>query len=407
MSTERKIGNVNLLVLHNPTESSVAAFQNIGNVNVLVYNREKADLMQRLHIGNVNLVVEVEPQTRVEQVMGQMTLSRDQFKGTGAPLCLVVMGQVIVDRDVPAEDIDQRLQKLVVMGQLIYPEPLTGVIEPKARVMGQTAAYPPHAQVKTGDLTLDATYLGSLVDSTDLAVIGSVRIPRVLPNDLLQRKLGKLYVWGSILVHEENAQALNEKLVRKTEEMTVIPAGYMLVDRPLDLNGSLLEFLPERRLFCSERVTIGADVDAALLDQYVDAIQSEELILCPLALKGVLARKCDMFATRAVFYEGELMLVDDARHLYADRLNQVAGKLTLVVTGELVIDPGVSPQALNEKVLKVHNLGHITCSPDQITVIEAHLGLHEGKVVPLSHPEHADGQETEGGIGNLNILELG
>jgi hypothetical protein len=409
MEQTKKIGNVNMLDMRNATEASVAGIKKIGNVNLLIYTREKADLVQRLNTGNINLSVEVPPEARLQQSMGQTVIGRDYFKNAGVPVCILAMGQVVVERDVPVEDIEKQLAKLIVMGQLICPEALAGAVESKTRVMGQTKLYPPLAQLKIGDLALDSSYLGSLDDGTDLAVVGSLRVPQVLPNDLLQRKLGKLFVSDSILVHEENAQAVRARLTKSQGDVKVIPAGFTLIDKPLNLDKSLIEFLSGRKLFCTERVVIAADVDTATFDKYVDALTSEELVVCPVALKGALARKGNVFEMRVVFYEGELMLVDDKRHLSAARLGAVTGKATLVVTGELTIDPDVTPQMLGEKVLKVHNLGHIVCTTAQMVVVETHLGLHEGELVDSTRAKAEDEQhaeEGEPGIGNINILEL-
>jgi hypothetical protein len=410
----KEIGNVNLLDMRNATEDSLAGIKRIGNVNLLIYARETANLVPRLNAGNINLSVEVPPETRLHQAMGQTTIGRDYFKNAAEPLCIVALGQVVVEQDVPLEDINRQLVKLVVLGQFICPETLAGAIESKARVMGQTVTYPSFVQTKLGDLTLDQSYLEALADGTDLAIVGDVRVPQVLPNDLLQQKLGKFFALSNtpILVHEENAQVLRAKLVPVlqpgvSQTMKIIPAGFALVEKPLDLDISLIEFLPGRKLFCTERVNIAAGVDSDMLDKYVDALKSEELILCPLALKGTLARKTNVFESRVVFYEDELMLIDGDRHLSAARLNHAPGKLTLVVTGELTIDPDVTPQVLGNKVLKVHNLGLITCNTEQAFVVESRLGLHDGEVVVLStgEPEEDEGA-SEGRIGNINILEL-
>ena len=406
MEQGKTIGNVNILDLRNATEASVDAIKRIGNVNLLIYPQEKAALVTRLKAGNLNLSVEVPTGTEVQQLMGQTTLVREYFQKLKAPLCLLVMGQVVVDPDVQAEDFEKNLVKMIVMGQIYCPEPLAGAIQSRTRVMGQTIVYPLYKKTKIGSLTLDQGFLSALDDSTDIAIAGDLRVPLVLPNDQLQRKLGKLFVSGNITVHEENAQVIRTKLVKNQSDFLTIPAGFTLVGKPLNLDASMIEFLPDRKLFCTERVNIAADVDAATLDKYVDALKSEDLILCPAALKSVLARKCDLFETRAVFYEGELMLVDDSRHLTTSRLNRVTGKVTLVVTGELVIEPDVTPAMLADKVTKVHNLGSIVCTPEQMGVIESRLGLHEGQLRDSTLAEHDEKETDENTIGNMNILEL-
>ena len=407
MGQGKVISNVNILDLRKATEASVAEISRIENVNVLVYSRETAGLIARFNASNINTMVEVPSDANVRTLMGQVVINRDYFKNREARPFLFAMGQVIVEPDVPAEDIEAGLGGLVVMGQLVCPEHLAGVVQSKAsQVMGETVAYPPFARVKIGSLDLDEHYLRALDDGTDLAVVGSLRVPQVLPNDLLEQKIQRLFVSGGIECHVENAQAIQAHLVNGSGKVKAIPAGFAWVERPLVLDGSLLESLPARKLYCTERVQVEKDVTPSALDEHLDGLASEDMVLCPAALRDVLAHKCNLLENQVIFYEGELWLVDDERDLRASRFDYLEGKATLVVLGELKVDPEIDPQMLAGRLAKVHNLGTIWCTPEQMGAIEARLGLHDGSLQDSTVSEEAGEPGEEHQIGNVNYLAL-
>jgi hypothetical protein len=244
---------------------------------------------------------------------------------------------------------------------------------------------------------LDKQYLRSLDDASKLVVIGSLDLPQVLPNELLEQKIQQLRIIGGIKCHEENVSTLLARLTNPPAKLTTIPAGFQRVDRPLTLDNTLLESLPAKRLYCTTWVQVDPEVDPARLEAHLEALISEELVICPVELKSVLARKCDLLKTRAVFYEGELWLVTDEVALAASRFDYLEGKATLVVLGELTIDPEVDPGVLVSRLAKVHNLGEIRCTPEQKGAIQARLGLSEGELRDSTAPETAgEGMENVG-----------
>ncbi|MCL5998143.1 MAG: hypothetical protein M1546_19135 [Chloroflexi bacterium] len=409
MEPNKTIGSVNVLDLRNATEASIAPIKQISSANVVIYTPQKADLMTRLNLGSINMAISVPADASVQNVMGQVVINRDYFKNQTAQVYLVVMGQVMVEPDVPGEDIEKGLGGVAVMGQLICPEPLMGVVQSKVQqIMGQTITYPPLARTHIGSLTLDERYLNALADQTELAVVGALIAPQVLPNNLLEQKLKKLFVSGEIRCHEENAQAIQARLANGSGKIKAIPAGYEWVMKPLVLDNALLAALPARKLYCSERVQIDAEVEPATLDKSLEGIACEAMILCPESLRRVLTQKCNLLETQVVFYEGELLLVEGEFHLRASRFNSLQSKVTLVVFGELTLAPEITAQALKERLVKVHNLGQIKCTPDQMDVIEARLGIRDGELQDSTLPEEASEAKQEGelAIGSVNYLAL-
>ena len=123
-----------------------------------------------------------------------------------------------------------------------------------------------------------------------------------------------------------------------------------------------------------------------------------------------MAKKSNWFETRAIFYDGELWVVDDERELPAYSFEMLEGKATLVVFGELRVDPAITPQTLSDRLDKVHNLGVIWCTPEQTEPIQARLGLRDGELEdstvteePLRHAKIPADCEL---IGNSGYLAL-
>jgi hypothetical protein len=198
--------------------------------------------------------------------------------------------------------------------------------------------------------------------------------------------------------------------------VTVIPAGFELIERPLTLSAALLRAMPARKLYCTELVRIGEDVDTDALAGALDALIAKDLVLCPAALSPVLGQKLDVLETDVLFYEGQLYLIEAGGSLSAARLERAEKGLTLVVLGALHIDADVPPELLADRVAVVHNRGMIAGTPDQVAVLQIRLGSDEGdwierepskegadKATAAEAPEH---RRPANHIPNIVNLEL-
>ena len=395
------IGNINTLDLRKATAETLSSISRIGNVNVLLYSRETAALVSKINSGNINVSVEAPEDAQV--VTGQAIINHEFMEGREKPVFLVVTGQVVVKPEVKPGDVERGISGLVVVGQIVCPEPVLGAIQAKTvQLVGQTKAYPASGRLIMGSLTMDETFLKGLEDGAELVILGSLRLPEILPGELIEQKLARLHVSGGIRVHQANAELIQARLTNGVRKMTIIPEGYALVSNPLVLDDTVLTALPSSKLFCLERVEVDRSTSPELLDERVEQIKFKDMLLCPAALKGVMSRKCNMLETKAIFYEGELWLVDGGEQLSASRFEYLDGKATLVVTGALAVDDDVEPGVLAQRLAKVHNMGAINCTSEQKGAIQARLGTNEGAI-------GADEEEPKEGsrfLGNVNHLVL-
>lgn len=403
---KQKIGAVNILDIRRLTEERLASTPKIGAVNIILYSAQNAHLASRLEVGAVNAMVEVPDGIEFHTALKQIHLDKRFFDAQQAPANLLVIGHAHIDADVTEKEFQEGIGALVVIGNVVCPEHLTGVLLRKAtKVIGATISYPPLKLVKFDELTLDEDYLHSIADSSELAVVGSLKVPDVLPAGLFERKVTKLFVSGAITCHAEDLAAIQARLVRPSEKITTIPAGMALVEKHLILDANYLSVVPVRRLYVTDSVLIDPSVTPALLDEKIDALTSKEMVISPAGLKDVLARKVNMLKQQVILYEGTLWLFDGQHVLYPARFEALEGQATVVVTGDLIVDEQVDQAVLKARLAKVHNLGTILCSREQMSAIEARLGIREGQLDEIT-PKGEDEKVEHPGVGAFNILVL-
>jgi hypothetical protein len=407
MSDKKNIGNVNVLDIRKATEASVSQIGMIGNANVVLYSAETANLLSHLNFGNLNVSAELPGGDNVQMLLNKTTINHDYFGNKTTPEFLAIMGKVMFEGDVTVDDIAKNISGMVLMGKIICPENLMGVLQSKSKMTaGKIEGYPHLSQVMIGDLLLDESGLNALPDQSEIAVVGSVTFPVVVPDQLIERKLARLYASGGIKCHEENAPALLKRLHERSREITTIPAGYEWIEQPILLDDFILAQKAGRKLFCSGKVQIDAEVSAAALDGGLSALISEDGVICPSGLKEVIARKCDLLKTKVTFYDGRLWIVENEQTLLPSFLEALEGKLTLMVSGCLKIAQSIEPKLLADKLAKVHNEGLIQCNTAQMGVLQLRMGKNDGAIEDISLPKEEEPKSDPFGIGNANYLAL-
>ncbi len=407
MDQRKRIGNVNLLDARKATEQAVAEISEIGNVNVMIVSTETSNLASRLNVGNINAVVEVPTGDRVNNSVGKQVWNKDFLKGVETPFFSIQIGQVIIEPDLPPADFESKITGMVVIGQLICPESLAGLVQSKTQqVIGETVSYPVMEKVVMNSVTLDQSFLQGLKDGSEIAIVGSLTAPKVLPSELVERKIKRLFVSGRVMVHEENMPALQSSLVKEPSRLTVVPAGYALVEKELVLDSMMLDILPSKNLFCTGTVMVQKDVQASQLDAALDKLVCLGKVFCPASLSKSLVAKCDPLETEIEFYEGELWIVEGSRVVSASQLEAVAGKITILVEGVLKFDPEVPADLLAEKIARIDNTGMIQCTREQQDVLETRMRVREGMFEDSQKPHVEEAPKDEHVIGNVNYLTL-
>jgi len=405
---KKTISNVGTLDIRTASPETIAEIGKVGNVGMILYSPETAPLLARMNIGNMGMSVEASADAQM--ITGELEIDSDYIKNQPQPPELLVLGRLIIKPEVTAEEIENGLEKLVVCGMVLCPEPLMGVVRAKlSDFEGKILPYSESMQFVKGKITLNQSYLEGLEDGSQLLVMGKIDAPEVLAKELLTRKIAGMHVMGKISCREENLATLRSLLDGKGEEVKIdtIPAGFEPLEGHLLLDAFALGNLPGNKLYCTGVVQIGEDVESTALDQALEALQITNLLICPISLRKTMAGKCDVLKTKTIFYEGELLLVDDQLELIPSRFDYIEGKATLIVRDLLTISPDVDPKLLAERLHKVHNMEAIRCTPEQMGALQARMGLNEGALIDTTKKEEKkDKPKDENKIGNVGHLKL-
>ena len=404
-----KMKNIGVLDMRKATAASFSRPAVIEDVGMVVYSAASRDLLANATIEDVAAILEAPPIAQL--VKGEMTISAAFLTDRSAPLDLAVLGQVVIDDDVTAEALADGLGELAVAGVVVCPERLAGTVQSKLTYhAGAVKTYRGGKRLRliTGKLVLDEAFLRSLPDDSQVVATSAVDAPDILPPELVAQKIGSLEVMGGrVRCRGENAADIQAVLNRTMgASIRAVPVGFTPVRRPLQLNRATLGMLPGRRLYCPETVMVGDDIRAEDLDGALEALVAEDLLICPAGLQTAMSTICNLVDTKAILYDGTLWLIDGVETLRQGRFDYLDGQATLVVTGVLQIDPGVEPATLYERVQAVHNMGVISCTPDQAAALQARLETNEGDFsVSTGRP---DGEDDDAGPGmqNIGVLTL-
>ena len=300
MDQKTIIKNVNILDMRKTAKETLDKIGFIKNANVILVSPETAGYLTGIPAKNINTVAEIPADVEIQTCMSHVTINASYLSSAPSPRFLLVMGRVIVEPDATPELIDAKLEGMVIMGKMICPEAVTGLLQSKAKLlMGSTMTYPEDAVLIANSLVLDDAFLNTLEDGSQLVVTGSLRVVDDVTSELIEQKIRTLHAHGSILCRQEHALAIKAKLVG-SRNVTVIPAGHRLVEGSLTLDELTLQTLENEQLFCMGDVIINSDVDSQALDRALSKLGTLGVILCPITLKDVLKTKCDMLDNRVV-----------------------------------------------------------------------------------------------------------
>ena len=396
-------GNVGVVDMRAADEAALRRVRRIGNLGMLVHSPDSAALVNLLSVGNIGCTIEAPAHYKLE--VAPVRFNAQALRNRSEPVGMIIMAPVAVNSDVSAEDIEQGIERLFIMGPVICPDNVVAALRAKTeQQMGPVTCYPAGARLVStlGALRLDYDALATLEDGTALNVEGRLTVPEPLPADLLERKIQWLNVDGAVLCHEENAPILRPLMPEGSGRFRLLPAGFKVVERALTIDGTFLRFSATEKLYGTGRITVDSAVTAEEIDRYLKELRCAGMILAPAGLRDSLAPKCDLERDQVFFYEGALWLEEGRTELTAERFAYLNGAATLLVEGVVTIHDAVDPALLMERLAKVHNSGIIRCTPRQMAALQARMDRNEGELVDSTAAE----EEESAGVGNIGFLPL-
>ena len=166
-----RYGNIGVLDIRAADEAALRGIRRIGNLGALVHGPDNAALVNTLSVGNLGCTIKAPPHYKLE--MAPVRFDAKALRDRSEPLGMIIMGPVTVDTDVSAEDVEQCIERLFIMGPVICPDNVAAALRSKTRQQeGSFATYPAGAKLVSisRSLKLDHDALAALEDHTALHV---------------------------------------------------------------------------------------------------------------------------------------------------------------------------------------------------------------------------------------------
>lgn len=397
----RKITNIGVLDLRDATDETIADITSIGNVGMILYNRNTAHLLTKLNIGNMGASVDAPANAKL--VTGQMEITRDVLESVTAPMSLVLTGQLFVEPDLEAADIDRCFGDIIITGQIVAPKHLLPIIQSKLKNQtGQMVAYPRDGRLIRGKAVVTDDFLMSLDKGTVLVVIGGMILLEPVDETLFQERIAGIELTGKAVIREEFRRIFYEKLTSHSQaRVEIIPEGFRYCPDPMVLDSDSLLKMKSEKLYCRQFVRLDAAVTAEMFDHAVAALKTNEFVVCSESLKSAVLDKAVVPETTVLTYTGKLIHVEGEDTLTGPELEFTDGKIALLVTGELAIDPNVEPELLIEKIEVLDNFGEVSGNPRQLGALKTKLRTRKGEMTDSTRET-----EIEEGLSNVGYLKL-
>ena len=344
-------GNIGVLDIRAADEAALRGIRRIGNLGVLVHGPDNAALVNTLSIGNIGCAVAAPAHYRLE--MAPVRFDATALRGRSEPLGMIIMGPVTVDADVSAEDIEQGIERLFVMGPVICPDNLMAALRSKTeQQMGPVKTLSCRRQAR---LDLRITEVGSRCARRAGRSHSASKSGRLIVPDALPR--------GSADTQDSVAQRLQvgccaTRMTRRccallwphpSGRFTLLPAGCKVIERALAIDSTFLRFSATPKMYVDGRITVDPAVTAEEIDQNLQELRCAGMILAPASLRDSLAPKCDLERDQVLFYDGTLWLEEGSAELTTERFAYLDGVATLLVEGVVTIHEAVDPALLMER----------------------------------------------------------
>lgn len=393
------IRNVGILDARKATAEKLAEIGKLTNIGVLVVNPEIKEQLMKISMLNIGSTLELTDDYRFH--IGPKIINRQLLEDSDTALKMVIVGQITIDQDTPAELLQAKLEGLYIVGQVAVPEHLYGVFMSRVKELtGMVDVIPVMGKAVMGKVNINDNYLKGLEDNTELSVVGKIIMAEQVDPDLFSVKIASLSLVGGISCLDSQ-EAMLRKVLKESSQVKFrisrADCHYLPEGSKLD-TFSLMSV--QKSLVCSTGILV--------IDEQInpDLFQNKKLqfeasvVYFPMALMNAMLSRLEG-STKGVPYEpGKLEVTGGHQQITNARLEAMADKSTLVVCGILDIDPQVPVESLIAKIGVVDNYGKIVATRDAASILQAKLRQNEGAITP-----HSEEDEDEDATGYDHVIE--
>ncbi|TSB47910.1 hypothetical protein [Alkalicoccobacillus porphyridii] len=394
----KKIGNVGTLNIVSATMESINEIDRIENVGVVLHSRETAYLLPHLNIGNVGSTIEVD--NNIRKATGRFIADANYLQSFENPTTVMVMGALIIDKDVSIEDIKHTECQFYVSGVVYTPEHVKGAVG--SILNGYSGMIETYGQslprMEYGNINMTNGYLEGLHDQSALVASGKITLHEDVDLALFSKKIASIVLNGKAIISENQEKVFYEKAT-VNGKVEVTPTGYLKLSKSLQLTNRSIKRFKESLLYTSSPLIFDKTVSREAMQSAFASIHSTSYIICHEEIEDLVYECLNRFETDVISYTDSFRFVqkeqweqEDAEALDEDTV--------VIIHTDLTLTDRVNPDLLTEKLSAIHLFGTLyVANSAQKASVQKLLATPKGKILDTS-------VEKKNSFGNIGELSL-
>lgn len=401
-----EIGNVGVLDIREATLESIEDIEKIANVGMVIYSPNTRAFLTKLNILNMGTSIEVPDSYKF--INGEMEITADLLSGALEPLSLLVNGELFIKSDVTVENFEQKIDKLVVNGEIFCPKSLLPILYAKLQeVNGEIVSYNENASIYRGSQTIDNSFLQVLNPKSHVIVMGKATINEDIDADLFDEKIDKLEILGKlVLANPKLLDSVNKKL--ENRERTAIEIlqldDFIKVEGDVTIDSLSIRKFNNSKVAFQDSVRFDEDVTEDVLKKHIQKIRTKGTIICKKELKSAILDLLEDINVNILTYSEKLIINQSEHRMTKEELKYLPKGLTIINHGLLHINEDIPPEMLLEKLEFLDNFGEILAGPEQYGVIMTRVRTQQGMI--QSTEKQSGAEQGKKRIGNIGYLKL-
>jgi hypothetical protein len=395
--------NIGLLDLRKATKEEVLEIGKIENIGTIIVTDEQSAAISNVEQSNIGNVLTLPDGIELVIQNGEYRLTKVMLEAFEGQVCIVVNGKLFVE---PIGDA-QLLSKIyrgTINGRVIIMESDLGILTGKLQVNGESVSYKEGERLVEGKFILIDNNMYGVTPGTKLVIDELIALD-TFDEALFDETFKNIRVLKSVIVSKDNIRKIAGKIENYLEvEKHVLTPEYQYFDK-LTLDANTITSLKAPKLYVRGKLVI--------------EVSAQELLA---KVTGII---CKTLEVNEPDYSEILKIiekVDNVKVIDPDAVtNTSAMKITdfylktlktlsLINYGSLKFDDSVSPDELEEKLVKVENYGALKCPESLYGIIMKKVKVNHGVIKASSASKdgekHDKDENSDQVISNMGSFEL-
>lgn len=379
--------NIGTLDLRKATNEALKEIYNMENIGVIISHEEQTTLINDIKQSNIGSVISLEEGVQLVMQNGAYKVTKNMLENLETDIYLVINGKLNIEPIGDAQLLG-KIRRGVVNGRVVIMEDDFGVLAGKLQINGDSMIYKAGERLVEGKFTLEDDNLYGVTAGTKMVVSHLIALDS-FDEALFNETFENIRILGSLVVSRENIKKIAGKIENYLEiEKHVLSPEYQYFDK-LTIDAQTIRNIKSPKLYIRGKLTVEISAEALL--------ESVTGIIC----NTLEVNESDYNEVLSIVEKAETVKVIDPEavtNLSAMKISDYYLKsmdtLNIANYGALKFDESITPEALEEKLIKIENFGSIKCPESLYGIIMKKVKINHG-VIKAYNPEKEAATETE------------